>query len=120
MPRKSPVLKVVQPATVGPPTPPSHLGEPGRKLWVSLVSEYRIEDAGGLALLATAAEATDRIWRCREAIDRDGELIQTRYGPKMHPLLPAERDARAALTRALYRLNLDVEPLKSLGGQPKY
>jgi hypothetical protein len=120
MPRKSPTLKIVPPAIVGQPIPPSHLGEPGRKLWASIVAEYRIDDAGGLALLGTAAEACDRIWRCRETIDRDGELIQTRYGPKMHPLLPAERDARAALTRALYRLNLDLEPLKSLGGQPKY
>ncbi len=37
---------------------------------------------------------------------------------KPHPLLAAERDARAQMLAALKALNLDLEPLKDRGRPP--
>jgi hypothetical protein len=47
--------------------------------------------------------------RCRQAIDRDGEAVRDRWQQlKPHPLLSAERDARAAFLAAFRQLNLDL------------
>ena len=43
------------------PKPPGHLKAAGRRLWTDIVSQYRIADGAGLALVTTAAEALDRI-----------------------------------------------------------
>jgi len=80
--------------------------------------EYRIEDAGGIELLVLACLARDRGQRCRELIDRDGELIATKHGPREHPLLKAELAAMAFCARTLQRLGLDVEPLRATAGRP--
>ncbi len=48
---KNPNLKIVgAPASTGT-RPPANLGEAGSKLWQSIQSEYRIDDAGGIAML---------------------------------------------------------------------
>ncbi len=88
---------------------PSHLEETERGLWASLIAEHKLADPGSLAILRTAMEAHQRSRRCREAIDRDGEAIKDRFGQiKPHPLLPAERDARAAFLAGMKALKLEV------------
>jgi hypothetical protein len=79
------------------------------------MQDYQIRDAGGLALLAQACEAADRVAECRQIILEQGAVIRSQGAMRAHPLLAAERDARAALLRALRYLNLDVEPLKAVG-----
>lgn len=97
---------------------PGHLSKESKRLWKKLISEYDIQDAGGLAILKAGLEALDRATAAREAIDKDGLTIVDRWGvPKPHPLLPAERDARAAWMHALKNLNLDLEPLRDRGGR---
>jgi hypothetical protein len=115
MARKTPALRIVP----GPklPEPPAHLGAPGRELWQSIMRGYEISDPGGLALLATAAEAQDRIASVRAQIDQQGEMLMVRGLPRVHPLCAVERDQRSALVRALRALNLDVEPLRDRGGR---
>jgi hypothetical protein len=78
-----------------------------------LQAEYGIEDAGGLAVLSIAGEALDRLRLAQAAIEADGATVVDRFGQtKAHPLLPVERDARAAYLAALKALNLDLEPLQ--------
>jgi hypothetical protein len=55
---------------------------------------------------------------CRDAIDRDGELIRGKAGAKEHPLLKHELAARAFVCRTLQRLGLDVEAIKPQGRPP--
>ena len=100
------------------PTVPGHLGDAGRALWHSIMKDYQISDAGGLALLGEACAAADRVAECRELIAEQGAVVRSQGAIRAHPLLASERDARAAMLRALRYLNLDVEPLKAIGRPP--
>ncbi len=56
-----------------------------------------------------ALEAHQRARECREQIDRDGLTIEGRDGQvKVHPLVAAERDARAAWLSAIKALGLEL------------
>jgi hypothetical protein len=77
--------------------------------------EYDIRDSGGLELLCLACEAIDRAQECRDAIARDGAVLQGRTGAKEHPLLRAEMAAMAFCARCLQRLGLNLEPVRSHG-----
>ena len=91
------------------PSSPAHLEKPEKALWRELVGSHKFDDAASLALLRTALEAHQRARRCREAIDAAGEAVTDRFGQvKPHPLIPAERDARAAFILAMRTLNLDL------------
>ena len=102
----------------GLPDPPGHLGDAGLELWQSIQRSYQIDDPGGLALLRVAAEAADRAASCRVQLDQQGEVIVIKGVPRAHPAAAIERDARAALIRALKELRLDVEPLRDWPGRP--
>ena len=78
------------------PTPPRHLLVPERKMWTAIIRENELVDESSLALLRSALESHQRARTCREAVDRDGETFSDRFGQvKIHPLIGAERDARA-------------------------
>ncbi len=95
------------------PKPPDHLSREARSLWRRLCDEYGISDAGGLAILAQAGEALDRLRVCQSQIAKDGPIIIDRFGQqKVHPLLSVERDCRSAFLAAIKALGLDIEPLK--------
>ena len=95
------------------PPAPKHLEAHERDLWAKLHEAYRLDDAASLALLATTLEAHQRARRCRLAIDRDGETVKDRFDQlKPHPLLPTERDARAAWLAGIRVLNLDLGDTK--------
>jgi hypothetical protein len=118
MPKKAANLRVVGPNPPDFREPPPHLGEDGRELWRSIMEQYQISDAGGLALLRTAAEAADRIASVRRQIDEKGELLVIKGIPRINPLCAVERDQRAALVRAIRAMNLDIEPLRAAPGRP--
>jgi hypothetical protein len=92
----------------GKPAPP-HLEAEERDLWTDITREYRFDDPASLALLRSALEAHMRVRRCRVQIDTQGETVTDRFGQvRSHPLLAAERDARAAFLAAMRALNLDL------------
>lgn len=100
------------------PEPPPALGEHGRALWTSVMSQYDIVDAGGWETLRQACCAVDRAEACRARIDQDGELITSRGLVRSHPLLRDELANRAFAVRAIQKLGLDLEPVKSIGRPP--
>ena len=69
--------------------PPVVLGGTWPSLMEFSASGIR-SDAAGIELLAQACAAADRAEALRAAIDRDGEVVQTRTGPRAHPGLRAE------------------------------
>src|SRR6476620_6722803 len=82
--------------------PPAHLAPPEAELWPAILHDFDFSDPASLALLEEALSARQRARRCRERIDADGEAVLDRWKQvKPHPLLAAERDARAAFLAAL-------------------
>jgi hypothetical protein len=77
--------------------------------------EYEVADAAGLEMLCSACAALDRAEACRATIDRDGEIIRSKAGPREHPLLKHELAARSFVVRTLTRLGLNFEPIKPPG-----
>ena len=92
-----------------PAPPPDHLEQPEADLWTAILHDFAFNDPASLALLEEALSARQRARRCRQAIDRNGETVLDRFDQtKPHPLLAAERDARAAFLAAMRMLNLDI------------
>ena len=101
------------------PRAPKHLGIAGRALWSAIQHDFCVTDAAGLALLTAACEARDRSETARTQIEADGLTFRDSKGHlRPHPLLPVERDARAACIAALRYLNLDIEPALATQGRP--
>lgn len=104
-----PAPKVV-PIATGREIPPAHLGEAGRALWRSIQRDHEISDGAGLALLARAAEAMDRLAQVREQIARDGVVTRGYKGqPRGHPLLSVESDLVRVQLACLRQLGLEPE-----------
>src|SRR5215510_10308423 len=120
MGRKShkPPLHLVPPAPAAEDAPPRTLGHHGASLWNRIMCEYDIADAGGRELLALACQQLDRAEALKAQIDAEGEVVQTRNGPKDHPALRHELAARAFVAKTLLRLGLNVEPLRPVCGRP--
>ena len=100
--------------------PPRTLGDPGLSLWNRIMSEYRIEDCGGLEMLAQACQALDRAETLRSEIERDGEVLRLQGTVRDHPALKHELANRAFVVRTLVRLGLNFEPVKPSVGRPGY
>jgi hypothetical protein len=83
--RLNPSVSIVPPSASTMSDPPANLGSAGANLWRSIMTDYDISDAGGLALLEQAALACDRAEKLRAEIDTDGEIIRGRNGPREHP-----------------------------------
>ena len=98
---------------------PSHLSIEAKKIWQEILSEYSIDDAAGLRILRVALEAFDRAQAARASIDKEGMTVRDKFNQiRPHPLLPIERDSRAAFLAGLKALNLDLEPLHDRPGRP--
>ena len=113
-----PPLTLIDPASTGI-APPRKLGQYGLSLWNSVQTAYRIDDVGGIELLAQACAAADRVEALAERITADGEVVHTRAGPKAHPALRDELQGRAFICRTLERLGLNLEAVKPLGRPSK-
>jgi hypothetical protein len=113
-----PSLTVISPTSTGI-SPPRKLRQHGLSLWNSVQHAYRIDDVGGIELLAQACAAADRVEALAERINADGEVVSTRAGPKAHPALRDELAGRAFIVRTLERLGLNVETVKPIGRPSK-
>jgi hypothetical protein len=116
--RTDPALSIVSSGTtrIAPPRP---LDVHGTALWDRVMAAYRIEDEGGIELLAQACAALDRAEALAEAIAKDGAVIHTESGPKSHPACKDELACRAFVVRTLERLGLNVEAVKPPGRPPR-
>jgi hypothetical protein len=113
-----PPLTLVNPTSTAI-SPPRALGVHGKALWDRIQGEYRVEDTGGVELLAQACQALDRAEALAAAIARDGEVIHTRTGvPRTHPAVKDELGLRAFIVRTLEKLGLNVEAIKPIGRPP--
>jgi P27 family predicted phage terminase small subunit len=100
--------------------PPSHLSAEAKSIWVKLCEEFTLTDAGALELLRAGLEAFDRAQSARILIEKNGLVIKDRFGAiKPNPLIPCERDSRAAYVHALKILGMDIVDTPTAGpGRP--
>ena len=96
-----------------------HIRKESRAEVKKLMTEYTIQDAGGLLLLLSFADADTAEKDAQDIVNKDGMTILDRFGQaKAHPLLTVIRDSRAQKLSALKSLNLDLEPLRDRPGRP--
>ncbi|HVM31444.1 MAG TPA: P27 family phage terminase small subunit [Candidatus Limnocylindrales bacterium] len=93
----------------GVPTPPRHLSAESRRLWRATLARFEFEPHH-LTILTVALEALDRLRQAQAEVERDGLTVPGRWGPRAHPAIAIERDARIAYVRAIRELGLDLEP----------
>jgi hypothetical protein len=98
--------------------PPGKLDAIGMALWRNVAETYEFADAASYMILFQSCAAVERAERCREIIDRDGELLRFGKGMRSHPLLRDEVANRALACRLLSKLGLDLEPLRGGPGRP--
>ena len=87
-------------------------------LWTAITREYQIDDAGGIELLTQACAASDRVEALAAEIDRDGEIVRTKTGPRSHPGLKDEVALRAFIVRTIETLGLNFEAVRLSAGRP--
>jgi hypothetical protein len=91
------------------------LSAAARRLRAAIIREFAINDPAGLAVLQAGLEALDRMRMAQRHIAEDGAVVRDCWSQlKPHPLLPIERDSRAAFRQ----LGLDLEPLNDGLGRP--
>jgi P27 family predicted phage terminase small subunit len=89
---------------------PRHLKPPTQVWWSNVVETWQLEEHH-IRLLTLAGEAWDRGAQARELIEREGLTVKTKSGgPRLHPAVRVETDARLQFARLLRELDLDVAP----------
>ena len=118
MRRTKPHLQLVPSLPPGHPQPPGPLDQFGMDLWISITSQYEFEDPGSIEILYQACCCRSRAERCRQQIDRQGEVIVTKAGPRTHPTLMQEHQNRVSCARLIEKLGLALEPVHPTPGRP--
>jgi hypothetical protein len=115
---RKPTLSLVEPGAKSGNQPPRKLGRHGMALWREIRREYHVNDRGGVELLAQACAASDRAEALAACIARDGEMIRTKTGMRIHPGIREELAARSFVVRTLERLGITTETTNSTPGRP--
>ena len=79
---------------------PAHLRRDTKRLWRTIRDEYELQEHH-VRLLTLMCEALDRCSEAREAIAKEGLLVEGRFGPRSNPAAAIERDSRLAAARLL-------------------
>lgn len=100
-------------------SPPDGLGRRGRALWTScLNSDDELTDSDNpmRAVALEAARLVDQLDTLQSIVDRDGEMISTTYGDKIHPAFAELQKGRSLLARLVASLRI---PDEQTGKRPK-
>jgi hypothetical protein len=116
MPQEPPSTRTVfAPARLNSVIPSCNLKEAGQNLWDKVQHEFGIEDAAGVEILTSACVATDRAAEFAAVVARDGAMIQGKDGPRQHPAVRGEFEARAFVVKTLRELGLTTQSVKAVG-----
>jgi len=80
-------VALLQDALQGPPPPPAELSEDAHRHWYAVIGDRPAADwdDGQLFLVGQIASAMASIAELHAVLDREGAIITTRTGPKIHP-----------------------------------
>ena len=74
-------------------------------MWTRVVDEYLLEEHE-LALLREAVRAVDQLDKLDAAARKDGLVVHTKQGRRLHPAVVEARQSRLVLARVLAALRL--------------
>lgn len=84
---------------------PVGLGAPGRRLWQAVTAEFEGTEHE-LALLEESCRTRDLLVSLRDQLDRDGLMLESSQGARLHPAVAELRQQRLALARLLATLGV--------------
>ena len=94
-------------------TVPNFLQVEGRDFWISVLTDYDLEESHHLKLLENACVCIDRIAQARRHIRKHGAFFKDRFlQMKESPAGKSERDNKILFARLMRELQLDIEPPK--------
>lgn len=100
-------------------SPPEGLGDQGRSFWRWAVGAYELE-SHHLEILTQAAICLDRVADAMAAIERDGLLIQGRFGLVENPAAATERNYMKLFRSHVRELGLDADsPAEAYSRPPR-
>src|SRR4051812_42762653 len=103
------VVRLPPPPQHKAPEPPDYLEQPERNLWNAILSEFEIDTASELAILADAMTAHMRARKSRERIADEGDVLRDRFGQSYaHPMIAVERQSQKNFLVAMTKLRLDM------------
>ena len=85
-------------------TPPG-LKTAGRRLWASVTDVYELAEHEA-ALLLEACRTKDLLNELDATIRREGLIVQTEQGPKVHPAVIESRQQKTSLNQLIASLRL--------------
>jgi phage terminase small subunit len=89
--------------------PPAHLSPDTQATWRKIVAEASfVFEAHHRAMLWIFCAALERATQARRDIDQAGQMIASRYGLAVNPLIAVERESQRTALRALAALKLDA------------
>ncbi|WP_341957489.1 terminase [Microbacterium sp. LWH13-1.2] len=84
---------------------PSGLGKPGQKLWKSIDQQFDLAEHERTQL-EQACRVRDTIELLREQVIKDGVMIRSSQGDRLHPAIVEVRQQQLALARLLATLKV--------------
>ncbi|WP_061962281.1 hypothetical protein [Demequina flava] len=90
------------------PQPPAGLRDRGERFWTRTLEYFDLEP-GEIELLTEIARALDRLTDLDEAARRDGTMIESSQGMRLHPAIAEHRALSLATARMLSQLGLPDE-----------
>ncbi|WP_353708967.1 P27 family phage terminase small subunit [Cellulosimicrobium sp. ES-005] len=91
--------------TTQAPPPPAELRAPGVELWDAIVADFELGPAEA-AQLEEACRTRDRIRDLDAAVAKDGIMIPSSQGMRLHPAVAEARAHRLAMARILATLGV--------------
>ena len=103
--KETEMTESIPPETGSKPTTPRGLLAAGRRLWDSATTEYDWA-AHELIILVQGCQTLDRINQLDAAVAKDGLIITSSQGNRVHPAVAEARQQRLTLARLLVSLGI--------------
>ena len=87
--------------------PPGHLSKQSKMIWTQISKGWQLSPLD-LEVLIQGLESLDLVNSCKQAIEKDGLLVQVKGQSRAHPLPRTLKEHRTICLRALSRFNLDL------------
>lgn len=86
-------------------TTPRGLRAGGRRLWAAVIDDFDLDETAA-AVLAEACYTVDELGELRVKLGAIEPVIESKHGPRMHPLYAEVRARRLLLAKLIQQIGL--------------